>query len=153
MTVQGSEARLFRYTGSYDFVATWSRSGYGVQARAVVPDLDTFTALVVMLYEVSVDAWLSAMPESVVKPEGRSKIVLQKLEGVPLPPGTTSPPSCERATMRFSTAINSALSFRARLPARGSIAGWPHVTPAMTAASARQPERSRPRTGGACSTT
>lgn len=87
MTVQGSEARLFRYTGSYDFVATWSHSGYGVQARAVVPDLDTFTALVVMLYEVSVDAWLSAMPESVVKPEGRSKIVLQKLEGVPLPPG------------------------------------------------------------------
>jgi hypothetical protein len=86
MTVQGATARLFRYTGSTDFVATWSKDGYGLQARGVSPDLATFRALVATLQEVEVDTWLSAMPASVVKPEGRSKIVLEMLEGVPLPP-------------------------------------------------------------------
>jgi hypothetical protein len=86
MTVQSATARLFRYAGSSDFVATWSQDGYGLQARRVAPDLRTFTELVGTLHEVSVDAWLSTMPESVVKPEGRSKVVLTMLEGVPLPP-------------------------------------------------------------------
>jgi hypothetical protein len=87
IAVQGSEARLFRYAGSTDFVATWSHRGYGLQARGIAPDLATFTALLRALHAVTVDAWLSAMPESVVKPEGRSKVVLGMLEGVPLPPG------------------------------------------------------------------
>jgi hypothetical protein len=85
--VQGAEARLFRYAGSSDFVATWSYRGYGLQARGIAADLATFTSLVRALHMVSVDTWLSAMPESVVNPEGRSKVVLEMLEGVPLPPG------------------------------------------------------------------
>lgn len=87
MTVQGAKARLFRYLGSADFVAAWSQDGYGLEARGVAPDLATFTALVGALRRVDVDAWLSAMPASVVRPEGRSKVVLSMLEGVPLPPG------------------------------------------------------------------
>jgi hypothetical protein len=104
MSVQGAEARLFRgYAGpppsapgsvaamssvvTADFVATWRHDGYGLQVRGAAPDLETFTALVGALHEVSVDAWLSAMPASVVKPEGRRKVVLAMLEGVPLPPG------------------------------------------------------------------
>lgn len=86
MTVQSATAHLFRYARSSDFVATWSQGGYGLQARGVAPDLRTFRELVGTLHEVSVDAWLSAMPETVVKPVGRSKVVLAMLEGVPLPP-------------------------------------------------------------------
>ena len=84
--VQGTPARLFRYSGSTDFAAVWSQGGYGLEARGVAPDLATFTALVGTLHEVSVDTWLSAMPQSVVKPDGRSKVVLEMLDGVPLPP-------------------------------------------------------------------
>ena len=87
MTVQGTEARLFRYAGTDDFVAAWSQGGYGLHARGLAPDLATFTALVGTLHEVGVDAWLSAMPESVVRPAGRSKVVLEMLADVPLPPG------------------------------------------------------------------
>jgi hypothetical protein len=87
VTVQGTEARLFRYDGSNDFVAAWSHGGYGLRARGVAPDLATFKALVGTLHEVGVDTWLSAMPESVVRPGGRSKVVLEMLAGVPLPPG------------------------------------------------------------------
>jgi hypothetical protein len=87
MLVNGKEARLFRYDGSDDFVAAWSESGYGLLARGAAPDLAAFTALVGTLHEANVDAWLSAMPQSVVKPNGRSKVVLDMLDGVPLPPG------------------------------------------------------------------
>jgi hypothetical protein len=87
ITVQGSEAHLFRYAGSADFVARWSHGSYGLQVRGIAPDLATFTAVVRTLHAVGVDTWLAPMPESVVKPEGRSKVVLQILEGVPLPPG------------------------------------------------------------------
>jgi hypothetical protein len=86
MTVQGATARLFRYAGSTDFVAAWSQDGYGLQARGVAADLAMFTALVATLHEVDVDTWLSALPASVVKPEGRSRVVLEMLEAVPLPP-------------------------------------------------------------------
>jgi len=85
--VEGTEARLFRYGGSDDYVAAWSQGDYGLQARGVASDLATFTALVRTLHEVDVDTWLSAMPESVVRPAGRSKVVLELLDGVPLPPG------------------------------------------------------------------
>jgi hypothetical protein len=84
--VQGATVRLFRYAGSSDFVATWSQGGYGLQARGVAPDLGTFTDLVGTLHGASVDTWLSAMPESVVKPNAKGRVVLAMLEGVPLPP-------------------------------------------------------------------
>jgi hypothetical protein len=86
-TVEGTEAQLYRYSGGNDFVAAWSQDGYGLQARGIAADLATFTALVRTLHDVDVDTWLSAMPESVVRPEGRSKVVLDMLDGVPLPPG------------------------------------------------------------------
>jgi hypothetical protein len=86
MTVQGTQARLFRYDGSNDFVAAWLHGAYGLQARGVAADLAAFEGVVGALHEVNVDAWLSAMPASVVKPQGRQSVVLAMLEGVPLPP-------------------------------------------------------------------
>jgi hypothetical protein len=86
MTVDGARAKLFRYVGSNDFVATWLQGGYGLEARGAAPDLAAFRRVVATLDEVTVDQWLSAMPANVVKPDGRSKVVLAMLEGVPLPP-------------------------------------------------------------------
>jgi hypothetical protein len=86
MTVQGASAKLWRYVGSNDFVATWLHGGYGLEARGLASDAAAFRLLVGTLQEVGVNKWLSAMPQSVVKPDGRSKIALAMLDGVPLPP-------------------------------------------------------------------
>ena len=86
-TVAGAHARLFRYEDSNDFFAVWSQGGYGIQARGLAADLATFTAVILTLHEVGVETWLSAMPQSIVKPDSRNKVVLEMLEDVPLPPG------------------------------------------------------------------
>jgi hypothetical protein len=86
ITERGLTMHLFRYVGVPDYVATWSQGGYGLHARGLAAGVDQFKALVSTLHEVDVEAWLSAMPQSVVKPAGRSKIVLAMLDGVPLPP-------------------------------------------------------------------
>jgi hypothetical protein len=86
IAVQGATGKLWRYAGSNDFVGTWLQDGYGLEARGVAADLSTFRQLVGTLHEVGIQDWLSAMPQSVVKPDGRSKVVLAMLDGVPLPP-------------------------------------------------------------------
>jgi hypothetical protein len=85
VTVAGDRARLFRYPGTNDFVALWLRNGRMVRARELAPSLAAFTATVVSLRKVDIDAWLASMPESVVKPADRSEIVSEMLFGVPLP--------------------------------------------------------------------
>lgn len=86
MTLHQTRAKLFRYAGSNDFAATWLQAGYGLEARGIASDLAAFRRVVGTLHEVTVNQWLSAMPASVVRPDGRSKVVLAMLEGVPLPP-------------------------------------------------------------------
>lgn len=81
------EARLFRYEGTDEYLAIWVRGDYLVEARGRAPDADGFKALLASLHEVDVDSWLSAMPESVVKPAGQAETVDEMLTGIPLPPG------------------------------------------------------------------
>jgi hypothetical protein len=81
------EARLFRYRGTDEYVAVWVRGDYMVEARGRAPDIDAFKSLLASLHEVDVDSWLSAMPESVVKPARQAETVDEMLAGVPLPPG------------------------------------------------------------------
>jgi hypothetical protein len=99
----GAEARLFRYPGTNDYVAIWLRSDYMVEARGLAPDADAFRALLASLHEVDVDAWLSAMPESVVKPESQAEVVDAMLADVPLPPGfdTTAIPTTAGVRDRY----------------------------------------------------
>jgi hypothetical protein len=81
------EARLFRYRGTSDYVALWLRGDYLVEARGLASDTDAFRAVLASLHEVDVDTWLSAMPESVVKPTSQADVIENMLAGIPLPSG------------------------------------------------------------------
>ena len=86
-TVLGRPAQISQYSGTTDFTAIWSGDGGRVlEFRAVTADLAGFEALLASLRRVDVDAWLSAMPASVVKSADRAAVVREMLAGIPLPP-------------------------------------------------------------------
>lgn len=83
--VAGYPAVAFRYESTDDYVVLWRDEEHGLEARGVFPDFATFQELVGTLKRVDVDGWLSAMPESVVKPDGRAAAVEEMLADVPIP--------------------------------------------------------------------
>ena len=86
-TVLGRPAQIAQYSGTTDFTAIWpDRDGRVLEFRAVTADLAAFEALLASLRRVDVDAWLSAMPASVVKSADRAAVVREMLAGIPLPP-------------------------------------------------------------------
>ena len=87
ITVARDSARVFRYPGTNDFVAIWRRAGQALEARGVAPGVDAFRSVVGSMRSVTVDAWLAAMPASVVKPASLSEVVDEMLTGLPLPSG------------------------------------------------------------------
>jgi hypothetical protein len=84
--VAGTQARVFRYPGTNDYVAVWLADEHTVEARGLAPDADAFKATLAALAEVDVDTWLSAMPASVVRPAAQAATVDEMLAGMPLPP-------------------------------------------------------------------
>jgi hypothetical protein len=101
--VPGTEARLFRYPGTSDYVAVWLRGDYTIEARGLALDADAFRATLASLEEVDVDAWLSAMPASVVQPAMQAEVIDEMLAGIPLPPGfdSTAIPTTEAVRDRY----------------------------------------------------
>src|SRR5262249_38435700 len=91
-TVAGVQAHVYRYAGTNDFTAVWLRGHYTLEARGIAADLRAFTTLIGRLSAVGVDAWLSAMPENVVKPASRPDPVREMLEGTPVLPGFDTAP-------------------------------------------------------------
>jgi len=87
LPVAGDSARVFRYPVTNDFTAIWLRGSQTIEARGIAPSVDAFKATVASLRKVDVDTWLSAMPDSVVKPASRSEVVGEMLADVPLPDG------------------------------------------------------------------
>jgi hypothetical protein len=90
--VLGQPAQISQYRESRDmkdFTAIWPDPGAKrvLEFRAVADDLAAFERLVGSLRRVDVDAWLSAMPASVVKSANRPDAVRQMLADIPLPPG------------------------------------------------------------------
>jgi hypothetical protein len=85
--VEGVQATLFRYEGTNDFTAIWLHGRSVLEARGIASDVAEFRTALAALHAVDVDAWLSAMPESVVKPQNRAEVVEEMLAGIPLPPG------------------------------------------------------------------
>jgi hypothetical protein len=59
-----SEARLFRYPGTDEYVAVWLRGDYTVEARGRAPDIETFKTTIAALHEVDIAAWLTALPRA-----------------------------------------------------------------------------------------
>jgi hypothetical protein len=92
-TVRGQPAQISQYPeskGAKDFTAIWREAGRVLEFRAVAEDLAAFEQLVGSLERVDVDAWLSAMPASVVKAANRPEVVRAMLADIPLPPGFDS---------------------------------------------------------------
>lgn len=80
----GAFAKLPNY---HDITALWTYRGYVMEFRWAAPDMATFKARLADLRRVDTNAWLSAMPASVVKTADRPSAVAEMLEGIPLPPG------------------------------------------------------------------
>jgi len=97
-TADGVPARVFTYgdtDGGTDLAALWRQGDHSLEARGVVRDAAAFAGLLAALEEVDVDAWLTALPEQVVRPDGERDAIAGMLADVPLPPGF-DPRSLER---------------------------------------------------------
>lgn len=116
VTIAGEPGLLFRYPESKgDFFALWRSGEWMLEARTAywVPpewrdrpmpagegtggpvlstyfDEPSFRTVLASLRPASVDAWLSSMPERVVKPGESLPAIEAMLEGVPTPPGFDS---------------------------------------------------------------
>jgi hypothetical protein len=86
-TVLGERAQVARYTNTDDYTAIWPDGERVLEFRSVAPDLATFERRLAALKRVSVDAWLSAMPASVIKSADRAGAVEAMLADIPLPRG------------------------------------------------------------------
>ncbi len=110
--VAGEQAAVFRYEKSDDYFAMWKTGKHFIEAR-VQPDIPpewrnkpmpagegmggptfvshfteaSFREFLSTLEPATIDAWLSAMPPSVVKPGESAKAIDQMLEDVPTPKG------------------------------------------------------------------
>jgi hypothetical protein len=86
LAIAGSQAVLFRYEGTTDFTAVWRDGVHSLELRGVFPTVDDYRAISETLQKVDVNTWLSAMPESVVKPDVRADRVDEMLADVPVHP-------------------------------------------------------------------
>ena len=89
--VLGTTARVYRYErgrpGNRDVTALWRYDDRVLEFRATVADVAALKDLLAQLKRVGTDAWLSALPASVVKTADRSAVIAAMLRGVALPPG------------------------------------------------------------------
>jgi hypothetical protein len=80
-----AENRRMRKLGEREMVAIWTEAGNLLELRGVVPDLATFEERLDWLAKVDSQAWLEAMPASVVKAADHKAAVREMLKGVPVP--------------------------------------------------------------------
>jgi hypothetical protein len=88
ITVQGRAATMFARPESTDISTLVTPNGASfLEIRGDLGSLAAYRATLAKLRSVTVEAWLAAMPDSVVKPSVRSATVDQMLTGLPLPTG------------------------------------------------------------------
>lgn len=90
ITIADQAGILFQDTDSAPIGSTiyalWLDGGHSLQLRSdVIPTIEGFTAVANELRSVDVDAWLSAMPASIVKPEERGNEIDEILARLPAP--------------------------------------------------------------------
>lgn len=73
--------------GNRQMTALWAENGYVLELRAAVPSLAAFEERLGWLNRVDSEAWLDAMPPSVVKAADHVAVVREMLRGIPLPHG------------------------------------------------------------------
>lgn len=86
MTIAGRPARLIQYQGTTDFTALWREGGKSLELRGVFPTVDDYRAAASTLRYVDEDTWVAALPNDVVHPSERAKVVRSMLADVPVHP-------------------------------------------------------------------
>jgi len=86
-TVRDQPAQITKQFGTNDFTALWPENGQTIEFRSVASDLAQFERLVNSLRRVDVDAWLSAMPRSVIQSFDQGNAARKMLADVALPVG------------------------------------------------------------------
>lgn len=86
LEVLGATARVFR-SGAAHHRAVWILGAHSVEAHGEFESMEQFTAVLRALRMVDVDTWLNALPDTVVRADGRALAVDQLLSDVPLPVG------------------------------------------------------------------
>jgi hypothetical protein len=71
--------------GDRQMAAIWAEDDYVLELRAAVPDLAAFEERLGWLTKVDSQAWLEAMPATVVKAADHEAAVREMLRGIPLP--------------------------------------------------------------------
>jgi hypothetical protein len=71
--------------GDRQMAAIWAEDDYVLELRAAVPDLAAFEERLSWLTKVDSQAWLEAMPTTVVKAADHEVAVREMLKGIPLP--------------------------------------------------------------------
>ena len=94
VSVDGIRARLYRSRETpRHFTAMWRSDGYSLEFRTGLSGPagrlaeQDFRDLLESIRRVDVDAWLGALPASVVRPDARRSTVRRMLDGIPLPRG------------------------------------------------------------------
>lgn len=89
ITVAGHQAALIQYSGPGPvFTTIWQQNGYAMEAVSdSFADQESYEAVLAQLTETDVDTWLSAMPDTVIKPDQQTSVVAEMLEGIPTPAG------------------------------------------------------------------
>lgn len=88
--IAGRTAEVFRQDGNAPigttFYALWGDGGHGLELRSdVIPARALFEEVTESMYRAGVDAWLEAMPPSVVRPRERDDAIDRILADVPIP--------------------------------------------------------------------
>ncbi len=85
--VAGDRAQLFQYRATDSFAALWIDGDHSVELRWDQSNEADFRTLAATIEEVDVEAWLDAMPASVITPAERDSAVVDVSAGIPVPPG------------------------------------------------------------------
>jgi hypothetical protein len=89
----GQHGTIFRYGDSTDYTTILQPKGKNfLEIRGDVGSEAAYRDLIGKLKPVSVEAWLDAMPASVVKPADNKNVVDGMLQGLPIPDGFTKAP-------------------------------------------------------------
>lgn len=90
ISIDGHDGVLMQYKGTspgvLSLTAMWLGDQHSLELRGDSFDsVDDYRAVAATLQTVDVDTWLSAMPDSVIKPNGRAVAVEKMLEDIPVP--------------------------------------------------------------------
>ena len=83
-TILGHEAVLIQYEGTTDFTALWLDGDLAMELRGEFATVDDYRVVAETLQYVDEESWLAAMPDTVIEPAERPKVVEEMLADIPV---------------------------------------------------------------------